>query len=502
MISSSPFLRARGAVLLSLVVAAAIAVAGSRSGSAPAHAAGGLVVEELIVVLPPHTAGSLARRVHDEALPSWRQAAAALDLPLREVQAAQGAPAEVHLAPLLIYQDARGRSIFQGRFTDVSKLEHFVRTRRVLEPSGGLAEWNDLPAMEIGRARIATPLKITPLAGEAPAGFDANAFATEARAALLDGFDRLSWRERIDLGPSDRLFYLDFHPHRSAAGTLSVSIAVFSQFHCLDPVFQEFDAPISGPWSQRREVFARAAARLEDEVLAQIRSSERGDGFVALPSDAPAPSWESLGLELPAERPAAERVQVADDLELPRSWEIRPPSPGEPPRLTFRFPAPLERYTGEVAELSGRLELDAGESDRLPPIESARGWIEAATATVTMGDSALDAAIRSKMIRSDRFPAARFELGGVRAGAAALAWGQTSQLVADGTFRMVGEPVPIEVRAELEPVLGDRGEPLLRVRASFDLRLAEPFGIDGPDGPAPARDTLLFHLDFVMQEAS
>ena len=42
---------------------------------------------------------------------------------------------------------------------------------------------------------------------------------------------------------------------------------------------------------------------------------------------------------------------------------------------------------------------------------------------------------------------------------------------------------------------------LLRVSATATLSLANPFGIAGPDGPAPANDTLIFYLNFLMKEA-
>ena len=67
---------------------------------------------------------------------------------------------------------------------------------------------------------------------------------------------------------------------------------------------------------------------------------------------------------------------------------------------------------------------------------------------------------------------------------------------------MMALRVPMDVRAQIEPVIGDDGQPRLWVRASSTLRINDPFELEGPDGPSPARDTLLFNLDFMMVAGS
>jgi len=56
-----------------------------------------------------------------------------------------------------------------------------------------------------------------------------------------------------------------------------------------------------------------------------------------------------------------------------------------------------------------------------------------------------------------------------------------------------------EVRGQVEPLIAEDGQPRLRVHAAFEIRLTDPFGIAGPDGPVPARDTLQFFLDFQLE---
>ncbi len=451
--------------------------------------------EQLAVfVQQPRGDGGAAATFSSEHLPRLRAAARELGVPVRVIDAGSGAPPEVRLTPLIVYQSHRGRSIFQARYADPGKLRHFVRTSRAVPPAGTSQSRRNIAALADGRSLTAAPIKVTELAGHPPPGHEPAAFRARAEAAAAAGLSRFGMRQEVEIGPSNRLFYMDFYPHLSAAGELSVSLGLFSQFNCIEPVYRRFEAPITGPWEEAERVFAEAAAVLEAEVLRQIAASEIGDAFQAVPTSVPEVSWEALGLALPPPPAGAASTPVAD-IELPRRWRIEPAADGEP-RLVFRFPAPLERYSGEVRELNGVLELTDPSS-----FAGAAGWIEAATASVTMGEPTLDRAIHEKMIHAHEFPSARFDLERVDDGAPPLAFGRPSPIVAHGRFTLMGLSIPVEARGELEPVIGADGAPRLRVRATYRIRLSRPFEIAGPDGPTPANDTLVFHLSFLMQEA-
>lgn len=448
---------------------------------------------EELVIFTQVTNSPASQHFTEVHLPALVQAAEELGLPVRILNAADGAPAEVRITPLVVYQNYRGRSIFQGRTKDASKLTHFIRTSRAVPPTNLEAEFEQVPVLERGRSRTATPLKITALRGTTPPGHDAAVFEEQARKAIVAGFEQLKRRDKVTLGPSDRQFYMDFHPHLSEGGELSISTTLFSQFHCIDPIYQNWVAPTQGPWQEWEKVFAQAARGLEEEMLRQMRESSIGDGFDPLPAEVASKSWEELDLALPP-RPSS-GVEVHGDIELGADWRIEEPQ-GDEPRLIFRFPAPLERYTGEVEKIRGELHL----AEDLT-LATARGFIEAVTSSVTMGEDSLDKALRGKMLTVDRFPSARFELQGIPGDLPPLAFGRASQFVTRGEFEMMGVKKEIEVRGEIEPVIGEDGAPRLRVTASFRIPLMTPFGIEGPDGPAPANDTLIFYLDFLMIEA-
>ena len=58
---------------------------------------------------------------------------------------------------------------------------------------------------------------------------------------------------------------------------------------------------------------------------------------------------------------------------------------------------------------------------------------------------------------------------------------------------------PVEVVAQITPIIGADGELLLQVSAAFSLNVVDNFGIKGPDGPSPARKMMQFDLNFLMK---
>ena len=83
-----------------------------------------------------------------------------------------------------------------------------------------------------------------------------------------------------------------------------------------------------------------------------------------------------------------------------------------------------------------------------------------------------------------------------------MAFGRQTVVVLHGTLRLKGVEHAIDVRTSLEPVIGADGAPRLVLEADWSIRLLEPFGINGPpDGPVPARDTVLLHCRLIMASA-
>ena len=440
-----------------------------------------------------HGSSAVSTHFRDDVLPEIRDWAADWDLDLKILDATEGAPAAVGLTPLVVHVGPRGRSIFQGRYVDVGKLKHFVRTSRVVPADGGTTAREDVAVLELGRAKVYAPLKITSLSGELPEGFDQGAYRRRAREAFHAGLERFELRSEVEIDPSDRAFYMDVHSYLDALGRYFLSLDIYSQFHCLDPVYRQFDEPVSG--DDFAAVFAEAARTLEAETLRQLESTERGDGFDAVPAAAPVASWEELGLAIP-ESTSLDAAALAD-VELASSWRLDS-SDDASASLIFRFPPPLERYAGEVESFDAALELESTEDELR--LEGASGWIEADAGTVTFGEKDLDKAVHGKL-KVDSFPASRFELQSASADEP-LAFGRMSRMAGAGVFTMLGMDVPLDVAAEVEPIIGEDGRPRLWVRARFGLDIDRPFGLKGPEGPPEASQHLVFFLDFQLEPSS
>ena len=426
------------------------------------------------------------------ALPRIRALAASRGIALEVRDLKAGAPADVHTTPLLVYQDSQGRSIFRGRYVDLDRVGQFLRTVTGGPLANSETTQENVVAWRRGRAWVTAPIKITSLTGVLPPRHDDDAFLLRAQRAIESGFTRFGSQRRVSTNPSDRAFYMDFHPFRDASGRLFVSTAIFSGFDCVEPVFKGFDVPVSGRFEDQDLVFARAAKVLEDRVVELVSASKVGDAFDPVGAEVKAASWESLGLALPP-APRESPTGKKGALTLPARLRIAGAGPGDPPRLQFRFSPPLDTYNGEVRDVTGSIVLGAKSG-----LRGATGTIEAATASVTMGNKTLDAELAGSMLKVATYPRARFVLDPVEASDAPLTPGAPSPFTATGRLEMLGVTIPIRVSAQAEAGLDENGTPAVHVRARFQLRIKEPFGLKGPDGPFPANDTLEFDVRLTL----
>ena len=82
-----------------------------------------------------------------------------------------------------------------------------------------------------------------------------------------------------------------------------------------------------------------------------------------------------------------------------------------------------------------------------------------------------------------------------------LQFGEQTVAIMSGRFQMKGHSIPIEVRTAFEPVLDDNAQPRLQMTADWSIRIGDPFGMTGPDGPMPARDTVQFTCHIMLRPA-
>jgi polyisoprenoid-binding protein YceI len=402
-----------------------------------------------------------------------------------------GAPEEITLTPLLVYQNYRGRSVYQGRTNTPKRIQNFIRTSRHIPQGKAVNRREQIPVWQNGRTRTWAPLKVAAVTGTPPENYDHDVFVREAIKHLNKGFDKFRMQQAVDLDRADRGFYMDFYPWLSKDGTLFLTVAVFSQFYCHAPVFQE---KIIGPWKDRQKLFRKAGAQAEQTVARIINNPQSGDSFNPIKENVAEISWQELGFALPPV-PQTKAATTSYQLAPPHEWVLTPSGPADPPMIQFRFPAPLDNYAGEVTSGKGEFIFPANLHTN-----GAKGFIEVDTgSSITMGDPVLDEAIRgSIMLNTKTHPTSKFVIESVGSENRPIAFGQQTAAQIQGLFTLKGKTVPLTSMAEIEPVIADNGKPNLLIRSTFKIDL-RTFQIEGADGPAPARHTLLFDANFKLK---
>lgn len=428
-----------------------------------------------------------------ETLPQIESAGREIGATVTVVDVRHGAPEEVHITPLVAFINYRGRSIYQGRFTTLDRLKTFVRGARRNPQADVPLEVENTPVWSSGRAKIGAPIKVAPLTGALPENHDAARFQSESRAAVISGLKRFRDEAKTAFARADRRFYMDFNAWLSSDGTLFVSTALFSQFHCEEPVFTNDKAKIVGPWADRARLFAAAATQMETAVAEQLARFEKGDGFDPVTPRIAAKNWNDLGLALP-QQPLARTIR-GNAAALPREWRVRSREPGEDPPILFHFAAPLDLYAGEVRTLGGGIFFGEGNS-----LAGAMGGFAADARTISMGVEDLDAILQSGVfLKTDKHPQIIFELARIESDAKTLGVEPVSAIL-HGNLELKGKRVPLAAKARIEPVAAPDDSPRLRLLSTFDLNI-DAFGLPTPDGPAPAKFTIEFDVAATLEPA-
>jgi hypothetical protein len=261
------------AVAIFVILVSAFAT-GVIAGNAPA--------KEQLIVFVQGGASALDSEFRENNLPEIRKIAQEMDVSVQVFDARDGAPPEVTLTPMVVYQNHLGRSIYQGRTHTYDRIRNFIRTSRFVPQGETRLKREAIPIWRMGRERVWAPLKVSAVTGTQPPDYDNDMFQAEALGAIEKGFTNFSTQETADLDRADRGFYMDFYPWLSQDGTLYLSLALYSQFHCKEPIFHTEEQPIVGPWKDRIKYFQQAAALMEAEVEKRIKDPLGGDGFDAV----------------------------------------------------------------------------------------------------------------------------------------------------------------------------------------------------------------------------
>ena len=423
-----------------------------------------------------------------EILEELKDLAQTEGIPVREIDLLSGAPEELTTSPAIVYQSARGRVLYSGRYAETQTLKNFLRTARVaVQKPGDFSKAQTLYA-QIGRAKVVMPVKITALKGEASA--DHPDLEKQILTWVQQGMQQFAMGDRVQYGRTDRAFYLDLHPYINATGTLFLGVEIYSQFSCIEPVFSALDTPVSGKANDLSAWLPQLGKQMEEQVLKQLQESKIGDAYHPISSGVPVRSWEELGLDLP-EGSADAPFRVPSEGAIGADWVFGGPIDNRIPALQFQFQEPLERYSGEVAEIAGSMEFNSG--------QITKGYFEVEVNSLTMGMESLDQKVLKSYLKSRKFPKASFQFVDIPPHQE-LSWGETTNIPMTGKLQLLKGTHEVPCQTQFTPMIDEDDQPVLLVQAQFAVNITDWYGIAGPDGPSPARKTLEFNLNFLLHE--
>lgn len=456
------------------------------------------MAEGEIIVFVSDNGSEVDKEFQTNTLPKIKQFAKENAVSFELHKASEGLPPGITTLPAIVYQNHLGRSVYVGRYNQMDKVINFVRTAKRIpqtkdEHKKELVQrgWT----LEDGKAHTELKVKLTDLAGTPPKRFDPVSFAMSSEIDIVAAMKSFAEVQEYEVAPTDRKFYANFYPYRSQEGLFYVTTELYSQFHCHEPIYTTLDNPFTGSWKDKDEVLKQAALDMEKQIKFHRKNPDNGDGFDVAHDSIPQKSWESLGCALPAAPQGMEQFSIP--LEIPKRWKVKGPVSPLDPMVAFTFPPPVDNYSGEVKKLDGLLNFSEKGN-----LTTAKGEFAVNLHSLTMGEPDLDESVKAEdMLNVNNYPGATFAFDQLQpVEASEMVYGKMLTAQAKGKFTFLGKTIDKTVNTQITPIVDEAGNPLLQISASFSINILEPFGIEGPDGPEPQKNTVKYMLNFLMEE--
>ncbi|MEM9260023.1 MAG: YceI family protein, partial [Bacteroidota bacterium] len=270
---------------------------------------------------------------------------------------------------------------------------------------------------------------------------------------------------------------------RTPTGDYQFTYAIFSQFNCHTPVFNSFGAPtLSTATGEGLQQLAQEIA----EDLEKVLNPAAGYVPAAIPGTHKERSWEALGWSVdPAVLAAQEVEKVATPVAISGNYQVRL-TKQDVPGLFFSFPAPLDRYSGEIQALTANFRFS-------PQGQGVSGEVSLPVAAISTGSGSLDTYVLGDILRQRKYPTASLTFTEVDCPSP---WqvGVAQQLEIPAELSVRGKTFPIIVQATFTPNAAGQ----LAIEATFRLDFKKVFNNDGPDGPADKRRQLDFQAKLLV----
>lgn len=440
--------------------------------------------EKLIVFLQAEKDQDFAT----ETLPQLKNYCQRNQIDLQVKAAEEGLPAEISSTPTIVFQAKAKRLIYAGRYREFSSIENFVRTSRFRSPSNDAFCKEEVWLKQAGRTQLMAVAKITDLKGRLPTGYDAERFAKQAINGISNGLDQYASKTEACISQTDRVFYLDFHPYRAENGQLYLSVELYSQFSCVEPIYtQTVIQFVEEDWVK---AFREASRKLSLQIENTMANSLIGDALSVVWAEVPLLTWDELGLAFPA-GVESETIRSTELSDLAGKWTyVGAPDP-KIPALSFHFQAPLERYAGEISQIQGELDFDA--ENRL-----LSGSFSVDVSSLSMGMDDLDEKVLRKYLKAQKYPLANFAFD-LAQNPLKIDRNQQIQAI-NGSFNLMNHSIELPMQTQFQMITDTAGQAQIWASGQFQLRITEDFDIEGPDGPSPNRETMIFYFSILLKQ--
>lgn len=443
--------------------------------------------DRLILFTQP---GPLQEAFDAQTLEGLETFASEASLEILRVDAREGVPQGIHATPAVAYAGGGGISLYRGRLNSAQRIETFARTSRWIPQVAAPRHWEEAHVWRRDRLASVLRLKVSHPTGHPGRNLDAENFQREWREHVLSSLQSFKKEKDFSTSAADRLVYMDFYPWVAQDGTLYLSAALFSEFHCKEPVlFLKGSEALVGPWRRWPSLLKEATQRLEKTWLDNASSAILGDGLAPLSSQTPSITWKDLGVEATEKEAEPVLLSIAPEQTLVSRQE-------GPPPVLFQFPSPLDGYRGTFSKVNSHLTFGS------EGWVGSKGKVGVDMSSVTMGEDDLDKELLEPgMLGAKDHPEASYDY-------VITAWsggdpreGKAGQAVLSGTFSFKGKSTEREVVADFKTLPAQAGGGWLWMQADLPLDI-RPYGVEEADGPAPARHTVKVVVNLILEMKS
>jgi len=384
-------------------------------------------------------------------------------------------PQLVTATPAIIFSNEKGWSIYGGQINQYRSINSFIKqsiSRPIIPRSIPL----ETPILVHSKGRQKIGLKIKLTTWNEPQ-------ISENWKPKLEELIRKEWNaseSKSAFYPTDRKFYLDIHPYKKR-DSVYLSMAIFSQFDCINPIFNNFANPLVGIYAQSDNLISKvvALALRKIEELSNDRSLGIGLSPVPLASKSKPYSMETKV------EPTSTISTGKIEEELVGTWNKINTVSDQEPMIQFNFPQPLERYSGNINKMSGNLEISN---------ENISGKFIANLKSLVMGSKSLNKKVFKDYLKISKFSEASFKFENAKTD---LIWNQQSSAEIIGVFEMLGKEIPLITKCQFTP---NEAKELINITVEFRVNIKEVFELPGPDGPKEASENIDFFMQFKLSK--